>query len=328
MMHASDNGHVHKRGRNRYGIPARSLTLLAGILLLLVWPTHSNGQDNQQVVRVASYNVENYLLMDRRVDGRWRRDYPKPESEKEALRQILCEVAADVLALQEMGSASDLEELRRDLHAMGLDYPHAYLMHGPDEIRRTAILAKFPFTEVIGHSELDFAYRGGREVVKRGLLEAVFETQGIHWTLFVVHLKSRWTEHADDPRAQQRRTREAQACRDLIREKYPPETHPHYLVVGDFNDTRASAPLQRFLTVGDTVLTKMIPCADSRGERWTFHWERQDIYDRIDYLLASPAMFPQVIGGQGSIYDRQPLTERASDHRLIFVDLVFPAGGD
>ena len=32
-------------------------------------------------IRVASYNVRNYLLMDRLVAGRWVENYPKPEIE-------------------------------------------------------------------------------------------------------------------------------------------------------------------------------------------------------------------------------------------------------
>ena len=40
-------------------------------------------------IRVASYNFENYLVMDRMVRGKWRPNYPKPSKEKRALRTLV-----------------------------------------------------------------------------------------------------------------------------------------------------------------------------------------------------------------------------------------------
>ena len=72
-------------------------------------------------LRVATYNVRNYLMTDRLVPGKlgdkliWRKNYPKPEIEKTALRRIIAKVDPDILALQEMGGAPYLKELQRDL---------------------------------------------------------------------------------------------------------------------------------------------------------------------------------------------------------------------
>ena len=38
-------------------------------------------------ITVAAYNVENYTVADRMVDGVYRSAYPKPEKAKSALRQ-------------------------------------------------------------------------------------------------------------------------------------------------------------------------------------------------------------------------------------------------
>ena len=51
--------------------------------LLVVGPFVLNLLIATDSVRVASINVQNYLIMDRWVDGRWKRDYPKPEKEKQ-----------------------------------------------------------------------------------------------------------------------------------------------------------------------------------------------------------------------------------------------------
>ncbi|WP_269542941.1 endonuclease/exonuclease/phosphatase family protein [Cerasicoccus fimbriatus] len=274
-----------------------------------------------ETVRVASYNLYNYLDTNRWVDGHYRMDYPKPEADKVAARKVIVAANADILALQEIGGPLHLEELRQDLKKDGLDYPYAECLIGPDEDRRIAVLSKIPFTAT-GHTALDFKYFDGREVIKRGLLEVQFGEGDAAWTLFVVHLKSRWTDRDDDPQSGQRRTGEAQAARDFIRDKYPPETEPRYLVVGDFNDSKRAAPVRRFLSVGDTELTQLLDAGDSRGEAWTFHYRAEDKYERVDFILASPALFPAIADGTSVIYDGQPETSQASDHRLIYVDLA------
>ena len=53
------------------------------ILLLLAFSLYG------ERVRVASYNVKNYLVMDRLVAGYWREDYPKPEIENGIIRSII-----------------------------------------------------------------------------------------------------------------------------------------------------------------------------------------------------------------------------------------------
>ncbi|WP_309399076.1 endonuclease/exonuclease/phosphatase family protein [Cerasicoccus maritimus] len=273
-----------------------------------------------ETIRVASYNLYNYLDANRWVEGHYRMAYPKPEAEKAAARKVIAAVHPDILTLQEIGGPLHLQELQTDLKKAGVDYPYAECLIGPDEDRRIAVLSKIPF-EAVGHTELDFKYFDGRELIKRGLLELRFGKGDTAWTLFVVHLKSRWTTRDDDPESGKRRTGEAHAARNFIREQYPPETNPRYLVVGDFNDTKRSAPIRRFLEVGDTQLTQLLPAGDSRGEAWTFHYRAEDKYERVDFILASPALAPFVEGGETHIYDSQPETSNASDHRLIYVDL-------
>lgn len=280
---------------------------------------------NAETLRVATFNVHNYLNMDRRVEGYWREDYPKPESEKTALREIILRIRPDILALQEIGGPAYLEELQNDLKMQGLDYHYAALMDGPDEARHLALLSRIAPKQVLTHDQIDFKYFDERLPIKRGLMEIVFETSGVRWHLFNVHLKSRWTDREDDPKSALRRVREAQAIRDFLRERLPPGAKDsRYLIVGDFNDARDSATIQRFLKVSDTELARLVPCVDSRGEAWTFHYRRRDLYERVDFILASPPMWAFVRGGTGSVVDIWPESTIASDHRMVTVDLDFP----
>ena len=93
-------------------------------------------------LRIATFNLDNYLVADRYVDGRWRPSYPKPESEKIIIRKVIKEVSPDVLVLQEMGSVAFLEELRADMACGGTHYDHFVHMEGADQNRYLAVLSK------------------------------------------------------------------------------------------------------------------------------------------------------------------------------------------
>ncbi|MFP4492552.1 MAG: endonuclease/exonuclease/phosphatase family protein [Puniceicoccaceae bacterium] len=277
-------------------------------------------------IRVATMNLLNYLVQDRWTEGRWRPDYPKPESEKAALRRAVVEIDPDVLALQEMGPAPFLKEFREDLAEDGVEYPHAIHFEANDENRHLALLSKIAPVEVRRHVEMDFPYFGERLEMKRGLLEVVFPvpaSEGKTWSLFVVHLKSRWSDQPDDPNSQERRTKEAQAARNRILDRFP-EGGGLYLIAGDFNDHRDSAPLRRFLKRGDVEISRIVEAFDSRREKWTYFFKKKEIYERVDFFLASLEM-SRFVAGEGTVFD--PLYVReGSDHRPVYLDLRFGEG--
>src|ERR1044071_2771080 len=137
-----------------------------------------------ETLTIATYNLENYGPADRMTDAGYRKDYPKPEAEKRALRAVIRGLHADVLVVQEMGDRPYLDELRRDLKTEGCDYPFAELATAADADRRVAMLAKRPLKAVTTHTDLQFNYFGAKENVKRGLLEATITTAAGDITLF------------------------------------------------------------------------------------------------------------------------------------------------
>jgi hypothetical protein len=115
-----------------------------------------------------------------------------------------------------MGGQPNLDELQRDLKTEGTDYPYAVLLEGSDADRHVALLSKRPLKSVVPHVDLEFAYFGGKERVKRGMLEVTISTAASDLTLFGVHLKSRFTDRPDDPMSALRRAGEATAVRDCV----------------------------------------------------------------------------------------------------------------
>lgn len=274
-----------------------------------------------ETLKIATYNVENYVTADRMTDAGFRKAYPKPESEKHALRQVILRLDADILAIQEMGPRPYLDELLRDLKREGLDYPYAVLLDGPDTERHVAVLSKRTL-QATSHEALSFSYFGSQEKVKRGLLELRLMTSAGELTLFAVHLKSRYTDRPDDPESALRREGEAAVVQAAI-EKAIPSREGRFLVLGDFNDDRASRTVQRLLKHGNRRVAVLLPAVDSRGETWTHHYHKEDRYSRLDHILVSPALMPSVRGGVGDIEDGVGTLD-ASDHRPLVVTLDFP----
>lgn len=273
---------------------------------------------------VATYNVENYLVADRMVENVFRQAYPKPESEKKALRRVIAGMAVDVLALQEMGKQPFLDELQRDLKADGQDYPYATVLEAGDPERHVAVLSKIPFKEVHRHASVPITLFGKKDVVKRGVLEVVLRTTEGDVSIFVVHLKSRRTERKDDPEGGTQRLREAEAVRDLVLARFPDPAKAKFIVCGDWNDTRSSKPVRALAKRGDTEVGAILRGGDSRSETWTHFYRREDTYSRIDYIMVSEGLRRFVVGGRLSVYDG-PGTSTASDHRPVSVNLKLDA---
>jgi endonuclease/exonuclease/phosphatase family metal-dependent hydrolase len=274
-------------------------------------------------IRLATYNIRNYNSINRRIDGEFKPNWPKPEEEKTAVRKVILAAHPDILALEEMGPGEELAELQRDLAAEGLTYTYTALVNGPDPDRHIALLSRVPLGGVHPRETISYKLGADEKQVSRGLLEVDVVTNGRPWALYAVHLKSRLTESQDDPQSATQREGEARAVRDMVRQEHPLAQGALVAVVGDFNDARDSTPLKRFLELDGKPLFRIAPSADSRGETWTSSYGREDEYDRSDYILLSPALSPlqKTPGGIDDI----PASLIGSDHRLVWVDLDFAA---
>jgi endonuclease/exonuclease/phosphatase family metal-dependent hydrolase len=282
------------------------------------------GDARAETLTIATYNVENYGLADRMTEVGYREDYPKPEPEKRALRNVIRSLGADVVVLQEMGARPYLEELRRDLKSERCEYAFAELALAADADRHLAILARRPLKSVTTHTDLQFTYFGTKETVKRGLLEATFATEAGDFTIFVVHLKSRFTDRPEDPMSAVRRAGEATAIRDRVLKRFPNPATARFVVLGDCNDSRTSRALGFLQKRGKTEIAILLPAPDSRGETWTHSWRKEDSYSRVDHILVSPGLIGAVKQRTARIYDGDGVRD-ASDHRPVFMVLDLAA---
>lgn len=276
-----------------------------------------------ETLTIATCNVENYTLTDRMTPDGFRPDYPKPETAKAALRAVLRAIRADVVVLQEMGGRAYLEELRRDLAHEGLAYPHAEILETSDEPRHVAVLSMWPLSDVRRHEDLRYRLAGTDEPVKRGLLDVTVMAGGGEVTLFLLHLKSRFTDRPDDPMSLEQRSGEAVAIRDRVLVRFPDPAAARFVIAGDFNDGPMSRPVQAMLARGATPIARLVPAADSRGETWTHRYRAADNYTRVDHFLVSAGLYAAVPAAGARIVDG-PGVREASDHRPVVLTLEFP----
>jgi endonuclease/exonuclease/phosphatase family metal-dependent hydrolase len=240
----------------------------------------------------------------------------KKAEEVQLLVQTLARLRPQVLALVEMGPPPHLASLQQRLAQAGLDLPHVLVVAGPDSERHLALLSAFPLRD-ISVPWAEIAPAGSARYAGRGFLGAVLEpVPGRPLHLWAVHLKS---AREDDMNPEVIRREEAIALRQLLLKT---DKDAPLLVVGDFNDDRASPTLKQIMGQIDGAPPRLTPLAleDAVGDRWTHYWDAEDAYTRIDFVLANTAA-KGLVQKEGTFVERYPAVGEVSDHRPLVVTL-------
>ena len=270
-------------------------------------------------VRLLTYNVENWLTMERYVNGKQVPGAPKPQAERHKVTEAIASVKPDILGVSEIGTEDDVKDLQKHLSDVGLDLPHFHLNRGSDPTRSLAILSRYPIGKTVARQNLDYRISGKEYAMQRGILDATIDTPAGAFRFLGVHLKSkREVEEGDQ---EEMRRQEAHLLRREIDSILKADPQTRLVVYGDFNDTRNSPAVKTVHGSGrGPVSLNMIALKDSRGHYWTHHWDYQDTYTRIDYVLVSQALRRSVEWDHSRIIDSEAV-DGASDHRPLLVIL-------
>jgi len=282
------------------------------------------------VVRLATYNVENYLDAPTAT-----RPHVKSAEAKAKVRETIRALNPDVLALEEMGTTNALLELRASLKNDGLDFPFWEHVSGFDPSIHIAVLSKLPIVARRPHTNDFFLLDGKRFQVKRGFAEVDLQAAtNFVFTLFVAHLKSHLTTAEADEAEE--RLGEAKVLRGLLDARLAHDPNALFIVAGDFNDLKDSEPLKTVLGRGKTKLFDPRPAErngdtapgeppyfEPRNVSWTYYYGKSDTYSRIDYLLCSPALKTRWVAEESYI-PKIPDWGVGSDHRPLLVTLNLP----
>ena len=281
-------------------------------------------------VRLATYNVENYLDAPTAT-----RPHVKSAEAKAKVRETIRTLNPDVLALEEMGSTNALLELRTSLKNEGLDFPFWEHVSGYDPSIHVAVLSKLPISARRPHTNDCFLLDGRRFQVKRGFAEVdVQAATNFVFTLFVAHLKSHLTSAEADEAEE--RLGEAKVLRGILDARLAREPAANLVVAGDFNDTPDSAAVKEVIGHGARQLTDPRPAernSDSargaaphlnpRRNVWTYYYGKNDTCSRIDYLLLSAPLKSRLVAEETFI-PSIPDWGIGSDHRPLLVTLNLP----
>ena len=247
--------------------------------------------------RVATYNVENYL--DQPTESR---RVVKPPEARAKIRESIVAMSPDVIALEEMGTTSALQELRGALRADGLDFPFWEHVGGADTNIHLAVLSRLPILARRAHTNDQFVLDGRRFFVSRGFAELDIQAAtNFTFTLIAAHLKSKLPSPAADEAEE--RFAEAGVLRGILDEHFKKNPDARLIVLGDFNDLKNSAPVREIIGHGKFKLADTRP-AEHNGDKifagppyfeprnlaWTYFYGGDDTYSRIDYILLSPAL--------------------------------------
>ncbi len=330
-----------------------------GVLLLLAGPAFAA----PETVRVATFNCEfmirskvhiKYgLPFDLNAEQRaeWEapgfRDAKFKEAAK-AVAAVIKTINADVIGLVEVGNETDVEELRLEVKALGLDYPHKAVCVSDD--RRTgqhvAVLSKFPLDPVVktiagkeGYfRELDDPESEDETGVSKGM-RVVFPVKNQPLNFYVTHLASERGGHEQDAQ------RIAQAS--IVRRTYLEQLNKgeHVIVVGDLNDHRGEPAVRRIRglddiwedlvqTGGPTFYPKKDDETDAEYNarlREHYTYEFAGMRQQIDHILISQSVKAACTTGNRRVKistEFIPVTEKigttehlASDHRALAVTL-------
>jgi endonuclease/exonuclease/phosphatase family metal-dependent hydrolase len=277
-----------------------------------------------ETFRVATYNVENYL--DQPTETR---HYAKSEAAKAQVRANLKALKPDVVALEEIGQLSALQELQASLKREGLDLPYSEFVQGWDTNIHVAVLSRFPIVARRPHTNETYLLSGRRFHVSRGFSEVDIQvTPDYQFTLLGAHLKSRRpVPEADEA---EMRTEEARLLRDKVDALLAANPNANVLVCGDFNDNYDTAGVKAVVGRGKNALVDTRPAEQNgdnqpnptnprwfpRNVAWTHCYGKEDTYSRLDYILLSPGMAREWVK-DGTYALTLPNWGIGSDHRPI-----------
>ena len=211
-------------------------------------------------------------------------------------------------------------------------FPHVMLIDGNDDRGiDVALLSQRGYPLGPMRSHLDDADERG-VVFSRDCPEYELRTPGGRRLVILVnHLKSKG--YGSQAANNARRQRQAEQVAIIYR-RLRASGVAYIAVLGDFNDTPASAPLAPLLSGTDLRDISTHPDFDDGGRPGTFG--NMTASNRIDYLLLSPALFKKATGGgiwrlgawggvNGTLWPHYDTvtkaTDAASDHAAIYADV-------
>ncbi|MDQ7083916.1 MAG: endonuclease [Sulfurovum sp.] len=225
--------------------------------------------------KVASYNVQN--LFDASYQGTEYPDYtPHKDHWNQAMveiklnhiAEVICDIDADMIGLQEIENQAILEQLFQRLEFVGCGYEHSAITAKKGATIQVAFLSRYP---IVNHQDIEISTHSR----VRHILEVDVMVGGQRLTLFVNHWKSKAYAGYESKRIASAKVLQERIGR-LLKDRA-------YIILGDLNsDYDASLTLESKLNdskgktaFNDTLATKV---ADTLVDEYTLMESTQSLH--------------------------------------------------
>ncbi|TDU70769.1 endonuclease/exonuclease/phosphatase family protein [Prosthecobacter fusiformis] len=292
------------------------------VFFCLLWFCQDlSAEEPAREVVFCSYNVKNWLLMQRSFGDPDEPLVSKPEKEKAKVVEFLTEIRPDILGLCEIGSLEDIKEVQTRLRSSGVDLPHLTRCTGGDPTRSLGLLSRYPIMAVYSQTRLYYQMGAISLPMQRGILDATVSiTPELQVRFLGVHLKSkRAIPEADETLM---RRNEAHLLRLHMDQIYAQEPDAKVVCYGDFNEHRNEPAISEIIgSRAGPGLMFDLHLRDAHGLVWTHFWDDADVYGRLDYIFVSRSLRP-LVDMKGSFIYTAADFDKASDHRPIVMTLL------
>jgi len=236
--------------------------------------------------KVATYNVEN--LFDAEYVGTEYDDYTVKRNWTKRMveiklnhtAEVICDLDAEILALQEIENANIFEQLKKRLTRVGCGYRYSPISTKKNATIQVALLSRFPIKK---QKELQVNYSPR----VRNILEVEIDVNGESLLLFVNHWKSRAYQGYES-----KRLKYAKVLKSRLDSLPASKT---YILLGDFNtDYDAHLSLEKKIddTKGKTGLHHIVGIVDS-NDRLADEAEMLKGSQNLHYTLWKELAFEQ-----------------------------------
>ena len=205
----------------RYNSKKTGYSLRYFFLLLLPYYLLSNP------IKIATYNVQN--LFDAQYNGTEYEEYipgkhnwnrRMVEIKLNHTAEVICDVDADIIGLQEIENAQVFSQLLRRLKKVGCGYRYSAMTKKKGAPIQVALLSRYPIK-----NQRDIQVSYAPKV--RNILEVEVDIEGKKLTLFVNHWKSKAYKGYESKRIKYAKALQARIARLSPRKEY--------IILGDFN---------------------------------------------------------------------------------------------
>ncbi|MFN8609997.1 MAG: hypothetical protein U0931_20820 [Vulcanimicrobiota bacterium] len=249
---------------------------------------------NSKTVTVGQYNIRNWFAPEDENPELGKK--AKPDWSLEKMAQNIQRSGADVLTMQEVGTSQ--QNVKKFFARRLPEFKHI-AMEGTNDKRgvHVIIASKYPITKVVSHTNERFPLADGTADTRfsRDLLRADIDVQGIPFTVYTTHGKSRRVYAADDPahpggeNPDNQRIGEGRAIANIVAREMKDYPGRLYVVTGDLNDGTEDPSVQAILNPpeGPKMFDTLQGLPESERRTWPADPEKGHGFapEQFDHIL-------------------------------------------